>query len=81
VELIRKIQKIKRYFDEQIEEEKLRIADAKLDYRFNIECGQTPLMQRVYALCYRDTFRRGNKMIEYWHKRFLEEKKKILTEV
>ena len=76
---IRKIQNLKAYYDDLIKEEEDRIADAKLDYRFTIECKPTLLMQKIYALCYRDSFRRGHKMIEYWKQRFIEEKNKLLT--
>ena len=77
---IRKLKEIKAYFDDLIVGEEDRIGEAKMDYHFNLYCKPTPLMKKVYALCYRDTFRTCRKMIEHWQKRYLQSKKRILTE-
>ena len=77
---IRKLKEIKAFFDEKIAEEEDQIMSAKLDYQFNLYLKPTPLMKRVYALCYRDSYRTSRKIIEHWQERYLQEKKRVLTD-
>ena len=78
---IRKIKELKSYFDDLITGEENMIAEARQEYQMNLYFKPSFLMKKIFALCYRDTFRTCNKRIEFWKKQYVRSKNNLLTEV